>query len=65
MAYILMIAGAIAIFLGFKMPISQHTPKELADQKIEKTFNAGCRGYLKYMLIIGGIVLIIIGIVIN
>ena len=65
MSYILMIAGAALIFLGIKMNISKYSINELADQKIDKSFKTGCRGYFKFMLIIGGVALIIIGFILE
>ena len=65
MSYILMIIGAVLIYLGITRKVSKHTINELANQNAGQIFNAGCKGYLKIMLIAGGIVLILIGLVIE
>jgi uncharacterized membrane protein len=65
MSYLLMLLGAAMIFFGIKSKVSKHTINELANQNAGETMKAGCRGYLKVMLIALGIVLILIGLLLQ
>ncbi len=62
MEYVLIILGAVLVFLGFNKKIS--TEKPVGQMTAGEVGKAGCHGYLKIMMIAGGIVLILIGLII-
>ena len=62
---IFIIVGALLIYFGMKFKIASgvKTIKDLGDQEPNKLFATGCRGYIKFVMILGGVGLIIIGLV--
>ena len=60
---IFIIIGAALIYFGMKFKIASgvKTIKDLGDQEPNKLLTTGCRGYVKVMMILGGVGLIIIG----
>jgi hypothetical protein len=63
MEIVLIIIGIIFIFLGAVLKIGGNKP--IGQLTAGEGMKAGCSGYFKMMMIVGGIVLIIIGIIIK
>lgn len=60
MAYVLFIIGALLIYFGIQRKVSD---KKLSDMSGDDLMKTGCRGYIKWMMIIGGAALILIGLI--
>jgi hypothetical protein len=62
MIYIIIILIGIAlVYFGINKKVD--AKKKLGEMNVSEIGNAGCSGYLKMMMIIGGITLVIIGVI--
>lgn len=60
MLYVLFIIGGLLIYFGIQRKVSDKKLSEMSGDDLMKT---GCRGYIKWMMIIGGAALILIALV--
>ena len=60
MLYVFFIIGALLIYFGIQRNVSDKKLSEMNGNDIIKT---GCRGYIKWMMIIGGVAIILIALI--
>jgi hypothetical protein len=62
MSTVLIVLGVVMIVVGARMNISKHSLNDLAGQPIGNLVKTGFRGYFKYLLIIVGSIMTLVGI---